>query len=114
MTTHPADSITVRARLARLLGNATRLRLLHILAREGREVPLSQLLAELEIGKTCLSGHISKLVGAGLIDLRQRGRYRYARLLRPEVIDASECLRRALEAQAKEHSAIVDGSLPSG
>ncbi len=110
MTTSSADLYLLQARLARLLGNATRLHLLHILAREGTEVPLADLLTELKIGKTCLSGHVSKLVGAGLIDLTQRGRYRFARLLRPEVIEASEHLRLAIEAQAKERSAIFDES----
>ncbi|TDD82859.1 transcriptional regulator [Actinomadura rubrisoli] len=79
------------ARAAALIADASRARILKALG-DGRAVPSSLLAAEAGISAATVSGHLRKLVDAGLVIVERQGRHRYHRLAGPDVCMALEAL----------------------
>jgi len=74
-----ADPIKTRARLFRDLGHPVRLRILCLLAREGRQC-VCRMLPELEVPQPTLSRHLAILRGHGLIEDEREGAMVYYRI----------------------------------
>lgn len=64
--------------ITRACGDTSRLRMLLLLA--GGELCLCQLTAVLDLAASTISEHLRRLREAGLIDMRQEGKWRYFRL----------------------------------
>lgn len=79
------------ARAAALIADPSRARILKALG-DGRSMPSSLLAAEAAVSPPTVSGHLRKLVEAGLVTVERRGRHRYHRLAGPEVSTALEAL----------------------
>ncbi len=89
---HAAGDADV-ARIATLIGNRARARVLMALA-DGRALPASVLAAEAGVAASTISEHLTRLVDSQLLTAERSGRHRYFRLA-----DAS--VARALEAIAE-------------
>ncbi|MFD7501404.1 ArsR/SmtB family transcription factor [Streptomyces sp. NPDC059850] len=81
------------ARAATALADASRARILLALA-EGRALPASVLATEAGVSASTVSGHLAKLLEAGVVRVEQQGRHRYYRLAGPAVGEAIEALAR--------------------
>lgn len=81
------------SRVASVLGEPTRARVLMALA-DGRALPASVLAAESGVSAQAMSGHLARLLDAGLVAVEPTGRYRYYRLASPAVGEALEALAR--------------------
>ena len=95
---HPADFFCYRvsvqpdlARLASLSGDPTRATMLLALM-DGRSLPSGELAFSANIAPQTASGHLAKLVDAGLLAVETQGRHRYYRIAKPEVSFALETL----------------------
>jgi DNA-binding transcriptional ArsR family regulator len=74
------DLESAAKRLAEL-GNVTRLQIVRLLVRSGREgLPIGEIQARLEIPASTLAFHLRGLVGAGLVDQEREGRVVRCRL----------------------------------
>jgi DNA-binding transcriptional ArsR family regulator len=71
-------STTEGAAVFKALGDGNRLRIM--LALQGRELCVCQIVALLELANSTVSQHLSLLRGAGLIERHKRGRWIYYRL----------------------------------
>jgi DNA-binding transcriptional ArsR family regulator len=83
--------------LGSLLGDRSRARMLMALA-DGRALPATVLAAEAGVAASAASGHLARLVDAGLLAVTVQGRHRYYRLAGPHVGDLIEALARVAPA----------------
>jgi DNA-binding transcriptional ArsR family regulator len=102
MPRSPAHPHTMRgdadlAALGAVLAEPARARILLALA-DGRALPGTTLAAEAGIAASTASGHLSRLLDAGLLAVRQQGRYRYYELAGPAVGEMIETLARLAPA----------------
>ncbi len=65
------------AELFRTLGDATRVRIVNLLATTDEPVCVCNLVEPLGLSQPTVSHHLGKLVGAGLLAREQRGRWAY-------------------------------------
>jgi DNA-binding transcriptional ArsR family regulator len=72
-------STTSFAEIAALAGDPARAAMLHALM-DGRALTASELAGVAGITAQTASGHLSRMVTAGLISVEQQGRHRYHRL----------------------------------
>jgi DNA-binding transcriptional ArsR family regulator len=79
------------ARLASLIGDPTRAAML-IALMDGRSLPSGELAYSANVAPQTASGHLAKLVEAGLLAVEAQGRHRYYRIAKPEVSFAIETL----------------------
>lgn len=79
------------AALGELLGDSSRCRVLLALA-DGRPLSAGHLAAEAGVAPSTASGHLGKLVEAGMIKVEIRGRHRYYSLAGPHVARLLETL----------------------
>lgn len=79
------------AAVAEVLADRSRCRMLLALG-DGRALPASQLAAEAGIAASTSSGHLSRLVSAGMLAVEPHGRHRYYRLAGPHVADLLEAI----------------------
>lgn len=87
------------ARVAALIGDPARALMLAVLM-DGRSRTAGELARAAGIAPPTASGHLAKLVDAGLLAIEKQGRHRYHRLRGEEVAHALETLM-ALSAPAK-------------
>jgi DNA-binding transcriptional ArsR family regulator len=66
---------------------------------DGRSLPASVLAAEAGVAASTASHHLARLVGAGLVGVTTRGRYRYYTLAGPQVGALIEAMARVAPAQ---------------
>jgi DNA-binding transcriptional ArsR family regulator len=81
------------AALGAVLAERARSRILLALG-DGRALPASVLAAEAGVAASTASGHLARLVDAGLLEVRAQGRHRYYRLAGPKVGELIEVLAR--------------------
>jgi DNA-binding transcriptional ArsR family regulator len=79
------------ARVATLLGDPTRVRMLSALM-EGRALTATELSLEGGVSASTASSHLTRLTEAGLLSITRQGRHRYFRIASPEVAGAIEGL----------------------
>ena len=79
------------AYVAEVLADRSRCRMLLALG-DGRALPASRLAAEAGIAASTSSGHLSRLVGAGMLTVEPHGRHRYYRLAGPHVAALLEAI----------------------
>src|SRR3954466_9910152 len=79
------------AALGSVLAERSRARMLLALG-DGRALPASVLAAEAGVAASTASGHLAKLVDAGLLAVSIEGRHRYYRLAGPHVGELLEAL----------------------
>jgi DNA-binding transcriptional ArsR family regulator len=91
----PGD--TDLAALGAVLAERARSRILLALG-DGRALPASVLAAEAGVAPSTASGHLSRLVDAGLLTVTVQGRHRYYRLAGPDVGELIEVLSRLAPA----------------
>ncbi len=84
-------STNALAEVAALIGDPARAGMLMALM-DGRARPASELALEARIMPQTASGHLAKLVAAGLLEVRPEGRNRFYRLAGPTVADAIEAI----------------------
>src|SRR3954452_1033797 len=85
------------AALGSVLGDRSRARMLMALG-DGRALPATVLAAEAGVAASTASGHLGRLVDAGLLSVSVQGRHRYYRLAGPEVGELIEMLSRLAPA----------------
>jgi DNA-binding transcriptional ArsR family regulator len=85
------------AALGSVLAERSRARMLLALG-DGRALPASVLAAEAGVAASTASGHLAKLVDAGLLAVSIEGRHRYYRLAGPHVGELLEALTRVAPA----------------
>jgi DNA-binding transcriptional ArsR family regulator len=90
-TTHRGDADI--AALGSVLSEPARARILLALG-DGRALAASVLASEAGVAASTASGHLSRLVEAGLVDVLPQGRHRYYRLAGPQVGELLEALAR--------------------
>jgi DNA-binding transcriptional ArsR family regulator len=88
---HPGDADL--AALASVLAEPARARVLLALG-DGRALPASVLATEARVARSTASGHLARLVDAGLLSVRPQGRHRYYVLAGAEVAELIEALAR--------------------
>ena len=74
------------ARLFRVLGDPTRVRILNLLATTGEPVCVCHLIEPVGLSQPTVSHHLKTLVDAGLLDREQRGKWAYFSL-RSEAVE---------------------------
>jgi len=79
------------AAVAGLIGDRSRARVLLALG-DGRALAASVLAREAGVSASTMSGHLAKLVDAGLLSVESHGRHRYYRLAGPQVARLLESL----------------------
>jgi len=79
------------ASIAALIGDPGRANMLTALM-DGRALTASELGGAAGVTLQTASGHLARLVEAGLLSVRKQGRHRYFRLSGPDVADALEAL----------------------
>jgi DNA-binding transcriptional ArsR family regulator len=79
------------AAVAELIGEPARAAILIALA-DGRALPAGELARAAGVSAQSASGHLSKLVGGGLLSVQSEGRHRYYTMASPEVGHAVEAL----------------------
>src|SRR5690349_8736702 len=85
------------AALGGVLADRSRARMLLALG-DGRALPASVLASEAGVAASTASGHLGKLVDAGLLSVSVEGRHRYFRLAGPQVAELIEVLARVAPA----------------
>jgi DNA-binding transcriptional ArsR family regulator len=85
------------AALGAALADRSRARILLALG-DGRALPASVLASEAGVAASTASGHLGRLVDAGLLAVRPQGRHRYYELAGPEVAELVEVLARVAPA----------------
>src|SRR5436309_11961186 len=85
------------AALGAVLAERARSRILLALG-DGRALPASVLASEAGVAASTASGHLARLVDAGLLAVEPDGRHRYYRLAGPEVGRLIETLARVAPA----------------
>jgi len=87
----PMNAIYPIAAVAELIGEPARAAILIALS-DGRALPAGELARAAGVSAQSASGHLSKLVGGGLLLVQSEGRHRYYRMSGPEVGHAIEAL----------------------
>jgi ArsR family transcriptional regulator len=90
----------MQARICKAFANATRLRMLDLLAKN--EYTVSELQSELGISTPNVSQHLSVLKAAGVISTRREGKQIYCSLTLPAVKQACGLIREVLRAQVRD------------
>jgi DNA-binding transcriptional ArsR family regulator len=85
------------AALGSVLAERSRARMLLALG-DGRALPATVLASEAGVAASTASGHLARLVDAGLLDVDVQGRHRYYRLAGPQVAELIEVLARVAPA----------------
>ena len=85
------------AALGAVLSEPARAKMLLALA-DGRALPATTLAAEAGVAASTASAHLSRLLDAGLLAVRQQGRHRYYQLAGPPVGELIETLARLAPA----------------
>src|SRR4051794_27268555 len=85
------------AALGAALSDRSRARMLLALG-DGRALAASVLASEAGVAASPASGHLTRLVAAGLVSVRPRGRHRYYELAGPQVGELVEALARIAPA----------------
>jgi DNA-binding transcriptional ArsR family regulator len=85
------------AALGSVLAEPSRARMLMALG-DGRALAASVLASEAGVAASTASGHLNRLVDAGLVDVLPQGRHRYYRLAGPHVGELLEVLARVAPA----------------
>ena len=85
------------AALGAVLSEPARARMLLALG-DGRALPATTLAAEAGVSASTASAHLGRLLDAGLLSVRQQGRYRYYHLAGPEIGELIEVLARLAPA----------------
>lgn len=88
--------------LFKVLGNDTRIRLLHVLVRE-KETSVNEIADQLAMSAQAISSHLQKLSLSGIVGSRRAGTFIYYRVLDPCVpilLDRGLCLLEEREAKA--------------
>jgi DNA-binding transcriptional ArsR family regulator len=86
------------AAVAGLIGDRTRARVLLALG-DGRALAASVLAQEAGVSASTISGHLGKLLDAGLLSVESHGRHRYYRLAGPRVAQLLESLAQLAPAR---------------
>ena len=90
-----ADEIdTIQASLLRTLASPHRLRIVHALATDAREV--ADLARDLRISQSATSQHLAAMRAAGLVEPQREGRTVRYRLSDPEILSACALMREVL------------------
>jgi DNA-binding transcriptional ArsR family regulator len=89
--THPGDADL--AALGAILAEPARARILLALG-DGRALAASVLASEAGVAASTASGHLARLVQAGLLEVLPQGRHRYYRLAGPHIGELLEALAR--------------------
>ncbi len=89
----------MQVRICKSFANATRLRMLDILAKQERTV--SELQSELGITTANVSQHLAILKAAGVVTTRREGKQIFCSLAIPEVKSACQLIRDVLRAQIR-------------
>lgn len=93
----PADSLAAPqsvVRLHRALGDATRLKILKLLA--SRDLYLTEIAQQLDLSKPTIKHHLAQLRSAGLVTITESGTVMYYSLRRNRLDDASAEIKRFL------------------
>src|SRR4029079_11149169 len=93
----PADSLAAPpavVRLHRALGDATRLKILKLLA--SRDLYLTEIAQQLALSKPTIKHHLALLRSAGLVTITESGTVMYYSLRRNRLDDASAEIKRFL------------------
>lgn len=88
--------------LFKVLGNDTRIRLLHVLIRE-KETSVNEIADQLGMSAQAVSSHLQKLSLSGIVGSRREGTFVYYRVLDPCVpilLDRGLCLLEERETKA--------------
>lgn len=96
------------AEVASLAGDPARAGMLHALL-DGRALTASELARAAGITPQTASGHLSRLVAAGLLAVSQQGRHRYHRLASPAVARMMESIMQVASEAAVTRRPIVVG-----
>src|SRR4051794_35500239 len=86
------------AALGGVLADRSRARMLLALG-DGRALPASVLAGEAGVAASTASGHLGRLVDAGLLSVTVQGRHRYYALAGPQVGELIEMLARVAPAR---------------
>ncbi len=84
------------ARVAAVIGDPTRARMLSVLL-SGDTLPAGEIAQAVNVAPPTASGHLARLVDEGLVTVLPRGRHRYFRLADAEVAQALEALALVAE-----------------
>jgi len=95
----------MQVRICKAFANATRLRMLDLLAK--REYSVSELQSMLGIPLPNVSQHLSILKAAGVVSTRREGKLIYCSLTLPEVKEACHLIRNVLRAQLRNGRKLV-------
>ena len=95
----------MQVRICKAFANATRLRMLDLLAK--REYSVSDLQSMLGISLPNVSQHLSILKAAGVVSTRREGKLIYCSLTLPEVKEACHLIRNVLRAQLRNGRKLV-------
>lgn len=98
----PAYSADSLARVFKALGDETRLRIVHLLARRG-ELCVCDVESILEISQSKASRHLGYLKNASLVEDRRDGTWVYYRLVRDAAVirESVRAIERALEGDPR-------------
>jgi DNA-binding transcriptional ArsR family regulator len=94
---HNLDGDADIAALGAVLAEPARARIL-LAQGDGRALAASALAAEAGVAASTTSAHLSRLLAAGLLSVRQQGRHRYYELAGPQVAEMIETLARLAPA----------------
>lgn len=86
--------------LFKILGNRTRLRLLHALAQCG-ELPVGRMAALVEMSYQAVSNHLRSLAGQGIVEGRREGTQVFYRIVDPcvpRLLESGLCITAELRA----------------
>lgn len=87
--------------LFKVLGNDTRIRLLHVLVRE-KEAPVNEIADQLGMSAQAVSSHLQKLSLSGIVGSRRDGTFIYYQVIDPCVpilLDRGLCLLEERESK---------------
>jgi ArsR family transcriptional regulator len=84
----------IQTTLLRALASAHRLRIIHLLGEQPREV--NELARELGLGQTTVSQHLAAMRGVGLVEARRDGRSVRYGLTDPQILAACDLMREVI------------------
>jgi len=97
------------AEIGALIGDPGRANMLDVLM-DGRALPARELAGAAGVASQTASGHLTKLIKAGLIAMEQHGRHRYHRLISAEVAHLLKSIAHlAARPKGKGHRAVRTG-----
>jgi DNA-binding transcriptional ArsR family regulator len=95
-------AVNTLAEVAAAIGDAARANILVALM-DGRALTAGELAWAARVGASTTSGHLSRLLGSGLILAEKQGRHRYFRLASPAVAEVLENLMGLAAAAPRRH-----------